>query len=612
MLYKANAYSWTGQILARDRGITGLPIADTNTAQDWDNSFARTALGRDVTHRVERPGQSFWRFPALQNIPVEMIVTSAPENNFSAMVKVYEKARSELLINIYQWTSPELAKPVVAAAKRGVKVHVLMDGSPVGGVDDRSRHIARKLTRAGVRVYWMRGERKQRIHRRYRFNHAKYVIADRQWVVIGSENYGSTGHPIDPSYGNRGWEIQIRSQAFANQLRQVFMEDTDIKRFRDLVAYREESGFRWGPPQKTKPPKAAPQKGTYTYRRSPLYIRDRADLQLVLSPDNSLNEKDSLIGAILGCRQEVLVIQNSIPLYWGQKDRRSFEKTPNLALQAVIQAARKGCKVRVLIDSVWYNIQADNPRDNDDTVRMLNLIAHREQIDLQAKLVNLEAAGLSKIHTKGVIVDRRTTFIGSINWSENSFKGNREVGVIVTHPKVAMYYTDLFMRDWIRSRIFRVSITKHQAPVFIKPNALSKILRVYSVGDPVDVLAEVGDFYQVRLHERLIGYLRKSKHTHIFNSYEARFQIGRYGVVIGRIYKMHQQKKLLNFQFSRYYRGGLSMVIWRNREKEFIAKFGELRSALPGRYVQIKGRITSYRGTPQIIARNPNDISILH
>ena len=612
MLRGANPYSWTGQILARDRRADGTFAPDTNSAADWNSSFGAARLGVDETHRVERPGQSNFQFPTLRNARVEMLATSAPENNYATLTNAFRKARREILVNIYKFTNYRIAIPLVQAARRGVKVTVLMEGAPVGGVEERSRYIARMLTRARVKVLWMRGIRRKKIIRRYRFNHAKYVIIDRRWVIVGSENYGTTGHPVHPSQGNRGWEIHIKNKALANQLLKVFRHDTDTSRFQDLVPYKNKKGFKWGPPKSSFRPSRSIRKGVYDYRKRPRRIRGRADIQLVLSPDNSLHEKGSLIGTILSCKREVLVTQNSIPLFWGRKNKRSFSKTPDLPLMAVIEAARKGCRVRVLIDSVWYHISTRDPRDNDNAVQKINEIARRENLDLQAKLINLESVGISKIHTKGVIVDREKTFIGSINWSENSFKGNREVGVVVRHKQVAQYYADLFLRDWLHSRLFRVSVKDFNAPVYAKPNVTSKVLRIFAIGDPVDVLAETGEYYQVRLNNFRVGYMRKAQHIKIFNPFEARFQVGRIGVLVGRVKRMYKRKKTIKFFFDRLDRSGLHLMVWQSSQNRFERKLGRtLKRALVGKYVQVYGRISSFRGRPQIVIRDPNDLTIL-
>ena len=612
LLRWANTYSWTGQILARDRDKNGLPTTDTNTAKDWNSSFSRAKLGVDPIHRVELPGQTLFNPKNHKGVYAEVLATSAPENNFAALTKAFKRAKREILINIYQFTNVLIADALLYALKKGVKVKLLIEGVPVGGLRDKSRYIATRLVKAGAKIYWMRGNRRKRIRRRYRFNHAKYVLIDRKWVIIGTENYGSTGHPVHPTYGNRGWEIHVRSPKLFRDLYKVFRADTAAARHLDLLPHQS-SRSRWGSPKKSNfRPKRKFRKGRYLYKKSPKRIKGTMDLQLILSPDNSLHEKGSIIGSILACKKEVLIQQNSIQLYWGKKNRRSFSSTPSLPLMAVIKAARKGCRVRVLLDSTWYNIRSDNPRGNDKTVWKLNKIAKDENLNLQAKLINLQAANIVKIHAKGVIVDRKVIFVGSINWSENSFKGNREVGVLIKHPKVAMYYTDLFMRDWLHSRIFRVVINKKRVPVYAKPNALAKVIGIRYAGDPLDVLAEVGEFYQVRLPYRRIAFLRKEQHTILVNPFEARFQVGKRATLAGKIHSIRSYRKLHKMYFAKSFKQGFEIIIWRKTAEKLKNKYGSLKRALVGRYVQIQGKISTYRGKPQIILRSPSHLTVLY
>lgn len=609
----ANTYSWTGQVLARDRRANGLPIPDTNSAADWNSGFSVARFGVDPTHRVELPGQSFWQFPRLRNVQAEILATSAPENNYASMIRRFRRARREILINIYKFTNDLMADPLIEARRRGVKVTVLMEGSPVGGVEERSRGIAQRIERAGGKVIWMRGKRKKKIFRRYRFNHAKYAIIDRTWVVIGSENYGTTGHPVHPSYGNRGWEVHVRHPQIVRWMLKVFRTDTDQTRYRDLLRYKDvhRKGFRYGAPKPGFRPRRSVKKGLYPYRKAPLRVSGRMDLELVFSPDNSLHEKQSLMGAVGRCKREVLVTQNSIPLYWGKKNRRSFTRTPTLPLISLIRAAERGCRVRVLVDSVWYHVRDNDPRDNDDSVRMLNKIAKEKNLDLQAKLVNLHAAGIQKIHTKGVIVDRKEVFVGSINWSENSFKGNREVGILIRHPRVAGYYADLFMRDWLQTRLFRIIINKRGTRARAQPSAGARSLHRFALGDPVNVLGVMEKYYQVALPGRRIGYIARTAQTRVFTPFEARFAVGSVGTVVGRIKTIQKRKRRILIHFAQPFTRGFYVLVWSRTADKLRDAYGKLQQQLVGKTIQIEGRIAAYRKQPQMVLRDLKDLTVL-
>src|SRR5436305_224672 len=82
-----------------------------------------------------------------------------------------------------------------AAAGRGVEVRVLLDGSPVGGVEEDEHRVVGGLLAAGVDVRWLAGA--PDVVKRYRYHHAKYAIVDGRVAWIGSENFGNAGFPSD-------------------------------------------------------------------------------------------------------------------------------------------------------------------------------------------------------------------------------------------------------------------------------------------------------------------------------------------------------------------------------------------------------------------------------
>jgi phosphatidylserine/phosphatidylglycerophosphate/cardiolipin synthase-like enzyme len=79
---------------------------------------------------------------------------------------------------------------------------------------------------------------------------------------------------------------------------------------------------------------------------------------------------------------------------------------------------------------------------------LINAIADAEGLPLEARLVDLAAHGLVKVHTKGVVVDDRRVLVSSINWNEASPSFNREAGVIVDDPETAAYFAAAFDADW--------------------------------------------------------------------------------------------------------------------------------------------------------------------
>ena len=92
-------------------------------------------------------------------------------------------------------------------------------------------------------------------------------------------------------------------------------------------------------------------------------IHDTFVFELVQSPENSLRDQDALLGLVnrAGAGDTILVQQLSERPYWGAS-ASSPATDPNPRLEAYIQAARRGARVRVLLDK-----GLDDQRKNRET-----------------------------------------------------------------------------------------------------------------------------------------------------------------------------------------------------------------------------------------------------
>jgi len=117
-------------------------------------------------------------------------------------------------------------------------------------------------------------------------------------------------------------------------------------------------------------------------------------------------------------------------------------------LEAYIAAARRGAKVRVLLDAYFDNQDLTSPRSNLRTVEYLTAVARAEGLDLQARRRNPTGQG---IHNKMVLAQiggQGYTIVGSLNGGEVSAKLNREMALLVGSDEVYTYLADVFGYDW--------------------------------------------------------------------------------------------------------------------------------------------------------------------
>jgi phosphatidylserine/phosphatidylglycerophosphate/cardiolipin synthase-like enzyme len=134
-------------------------------------------------------------------------------------------------------------------------------------------------------------------------------------------------------------------------------------------------------------------------------------------------------------------------LFWGSTSSNIIAD-PNPRLEAYIAAARRGAKVRVLLDAYFDNQDLDSPRSNQRTVEYLNAVAQAEGLDLQARRRNPTGQG---IHNKMVLAQiggQGWAVVGSLNGGEVSAKLNREMALLVGSDEVYAYLADVFWYDW--------------------------------------------------------------------------------------------------------------------------------------------------------------------
>jgi cardiolipin synthase A/B len=360
-------------------------------------------------------GQSRFTTAEFRDVTVTAFVS--PDCSDDVFASVIGNASQEVLLNVYEFSSPTMADALVRAHARGADVRVLVEGGPVGGIGKEEKAALWQVNRSGIPVYAMTSS--GTVHAPYRYDHAKYVVIDRTSTLVVSENFKYSGFAPEGTTGNRGWGVVLADPATASYFASVFL--TDI-RGPSVVPYAGEPGQNEIPPEEKHIVEFAPQ----TFRG--------AGVHPVLGPDTSAQIPELISSAATSIDIEEAYITNETRF------------TLNPYLSAAINASRRGVRVRVLLDSYWYNVEGTN--DNDEMAALINRIAAGEHLPLEARCAELGTNQIEKIHNKGVIVDGRRVLVSSINWNSNSPNFNREAGVIIDHPGVAAYFLAVFEDDW--------------------------------------------------------------------------------------------------------------------------------------------------------------------
>lgn len=317
-------------------------------------------------------------------------------------------ADDRLLVAGYTITSQPVARDLVAAADRGVDVAVLLEASPVGGTPAPTEAVLETLADGGVDVRAIGAE-----GGRYRYHHPKYAVAD-DHVMVTSENWKPSGVG---GAGSRGWGVRLENATLAADLVTVFRADFEGWDTQSGAAYRRNTSV--------VEDDATDATSEYPAEHEPSTV-PLESAELLVAPDNAETRLAELLAA---ADEEILVKQASLD-------------TDASVLEPVLTAARRGVEVEILLDSAWYH-EDENAAVVDD----LEATADREELALDVRLVE-ETDRFSKIHAKGVVIDREIAVVGSANWNDNAFTNNREVLVALYGDEAAAYYASVFEADW--------------------------------------------------------------------------------------------------------------------------------------------------------------------
>ncbi|ELZ34209.1 phospholipase D-like domain-containing protein [Halorubrum tebenquichense] len=329
-------------------------------------------------------------------------------------VEPLRAAEDRLFVAGYTLTSERVADALVAAADRGVRVRVLLEGSPVGGFPARSARLLDRLTAAGVEVRILDGEVE-----RFRFHHPKYAVADDDAVVL-TENWKRSG---TGGRSNRGWGVRVeggggggnateagRNATVADELAALFRGDFGARDARSWREFRADTELHDG----------GRANGSYPTRFDAPPAPATAEVTVLTAPGNAA---DRIVARIDAADERVLALA---PRVGGPDDR---------IVRALRRAADRGVDVHLLLSDAWYDREANRNLSE-------SLADEPIAVDLAAG-----RGRYGKVHAKGLVVDD-TAVVGSLNWNPSAETTNREVLLAVENESVAEFYARAYAADW--------------------------------------------------------------------------------------------------------------------------------------------------------------------
>jgi len=389
------ALSNAGEALVLRRGGSVVDRIDYERANEGERLNASTG---EWTPRGLTPRSVVATGPANATA---FVLPDAP----GVAIETLEGADERILLAGYTFTSPRAADALLAAVDRGVRVRVLLEGGPVGGMTTAQRDQLDRLVAGGVDVRVIAGPRA-----RFVFHHPKYAVADDRALVM-TENWKPAGIG---GRNSRGWGVRVDSEATADELAAVFAHDADGVDAVSWHRHRTKAAFV----------EASPATGSFDPEFEPETVAV-SEVRVLTAPGNAG-------GAV---RKSIASSEDSVDVLTPRLD-------PDGAyFAALVSAAERGVRVRILLSNAWYD------RDSNRVViERVDALAERG-LPIEARIA-VPSDRFGKVHAKGAVIDDRAVLLGSLNWNAHATTENREVVLALDGTEPAAYYGETFEADW--------------------------------------------------------------------------------------------------------------------------------------------------------------------
>lgn len=404
--------SWAGPAIpspGRSRIIVRQGDADTDSNADW------------LVLRDYRPGQSSFS-PVSDHAAVTALLL--PDHS-DVIVDLFNRTRHSLLICTYEFDSPLVGSTVIDLLRRGVSVKILLEGSPAGGISNRSKALVPVLEKEGASIFLTQPMSQKDLPKRYSYTHSKYAVVDGSTSVILSENFVSSVFDVELGRGNRGWGAIVESLRISQSLTRLFESDSDA-RFTDICRgtdsrFSQLAGFDLSGV-------ARPHR---LVGREP--VTSMCDAKLFVFPDCTGRRtviQDLIAGASRSFHAELFYAD----MVW---------KTPMLGevaspiLDSVSSLVRRSDECFVCFDN--NSLFSGSGNRNAPAIDLISSSVGAKCIE---SVIGFPPgnAPFDTVHNKGMVLDHRLSWISSVNWNYESACANREAALLVDDGPIASFY----------------------------------------------------------------------------------------------------------------------------------------------------------------------------
>ncbi|MGZ3184479.1 MAG: phospholipase D-like domain-containing protein [Telluria sp.] len=353
----------------------------------------------------------------VQTVPVETTLASADlRDPLTVWSELFDGALHEIdIAQFYIASRPgapfeQVIERLAAAGRRGVHIRFLLEKRGIALSDAATIERIRKIPNLDLRVLEFGALTGTGII------HAKYLLVDGKSAYIGSQNFDWRSFTHIHETGVRVTEPAVVAQAAA-----IFEQDWNAQA---LLA----SG------------KAVPRAG------ASFVAPPTADVQLVASPaaynPPGVADSEATLVALLADAKRSISVQvlDYAPLGYGPDGTRPYYAVIDTALRS---AAARGVQVRLMVSN-W-----NTEKPAVDYLKSLALLPN-----VQVRVVTLPAWSGGPVpfarvmHSKTLVIDGATAWVGTSNWSGGYFDKSRNLEVILRAPAMAARVAQLQEQVW--------------------------------------------------------------------------------------------------------------------------------------------------------------------
>ncbi|RYM56959.1 phospholipase D-like domain-containing protein [Serratia proteamaculans] len=368
-------------------------------------------LSQSATARFDIPG-----YELVYTAPVETALQADDlRNTAEVWQQMFDAAKTRIDLGQFYVANQQgslldgVLQHLKAAGERGVKIRFLMEEKGIRISTPETLEQLKAIPNLELRIIPY-----QRLSGG--ILHAKYLLVDGEQAFVGSQNFDWRALAHIHETG-----LRISDAGVVGQIQAIFEQDWQAQAL--LVADKPV-------PQLPYQPKAETPQGNYLVASPRAY-----------NPAGVIDSQVELPRLLASAKQRVRVqVMDYAPLSYGPDHTRPYYATIDNALRS---AAARGVKIELMVAN-WNTKKPD--------IAWLKSLAVVPNVQIKIVTVPPASSGFIPfarvIHSKMMIIDGETAWIGTSNWTGGYLDNSRNLELVLHSPVMSQRVDKLYSQLW--------------------------------------------------------------------------------------------------------------------------------------------------------------------